>query len=446
MEEEEQKEISVHLPESLVHEIIEFLPIKTAVCLSLLSRRFAALWKSTRRLTFDPQSLRIKDNYRPFGSDDELGYDPEDERMRLAGLVDHVITSHAAPVSTCLISLYQQNCQSDMARWMGLLSQRGIHELILTCYGPPIKPWEPGHQILFCDFPHGLFCCESLRMLELRKCGLGDAASFAGAANLTSLTLHAVILHDKLLHWVLENCPCLETFILRRCSGLGNVKIHSASLKGLEITQSDSARGWHSVDIDIPAATTLVIDVLRCRGGFDVAAPNLQFLYAQRSVEKEEKECEGRKRHSRNIDSLAKCFGLYGKIAIEVDLNNPREAIVVAFILRNCHCLQEVNIKIPEQAMDSSSQQQCLPYPANEFWKRRDSFDCVSYSMRTVKIRGITGQCLELEFVGYIIKVAAWLHKMEIQLGSSCTKEGAASTRQLLSLLRASLGAQILID
>ncbi|KAL5997524.1 hypothetical protein ACLOJK_008454 [Asimina triloba] len=447
------------LPDSLLLHIVELLPIKSAVATTLISSRFRRIWKSARRLDFDSESLGIiPRTCSKISQQEQLA-------LRLGFVVDGVLAAHPNPISACRISHYHSNCAFNLPRWVDCLKRRGIQELNLVCYGPYMLPFQDEIPKPISKFPSGVFACGSLRVLELKWFGLEDAGPFAAALNLVSLTLQGVALFDETLCGLLQHCARLETLVLLRCSCLKKVKIHAASLNRLELIQGEAGI-LRSIDIDIPKAAKLVLDVVDCEGPVEIVAPDLQFLFAHRSSGPDGWSRRIMLGCKRNLDAVAKCFGVYGirsmerypfvqlqRLAIEVDLNDPRDASVVAFILRSCHHLHELDIKNSspncsdkeEKVGDSSSKHECLPYPESEFWKRQDSFDCVVYVLRSVKLRGITGQCLELEFAKYIMAAAARLQKMLIHLASNCSEEDAAITRQSLSLPAISLHAQITI-
>ncbi|XP_077227583.1 F-box/FBD/LRR-repeat protein At1g13570-like [Tasmannia lanceolata] len=457
-----------HLPAPLLTSVIAFLPIKEAARTSILSHTWRFKWKSISRLDLDSRSLNMKKSFQisklPFRDSRVMKY----HGNNMASIVQQIFSSHRGPILSCRISHYLIQCRLNVDRWINFLNERGIQKLLLSCHDYIEDEFSlPVDRFPF-EFPPGVFRSTSLKFLGLSSCLLLDASPFLGCNNLETLKLDRVILTCESLIGIIFNCGHLESLILRRCRGINDIMICDTNLKILKLIQFD---GLNEVNIKAPNLTTLVINGLRCNYMNAIDAPKLRFFSTCGFLDdKEEEEEEFSNDDDKeifipnsvetNMDLFARCIGLsrehrptgsstfenLQKLIINVDMYNSDRAKEVAFALRICLHLQELDIRMERQYSlpEPFYSQGYMVY--DELWQKEDSHDCVAFHLKIVRLRGFRGEYIQLEFARYLITNATMLKKMIIWCHDDCSKRGAEATRGLLSAPRASLDVHIVLE
>ncbi|KAI3842403.1 hypothetical protein MKW92_022577 [Papaver armeniacum] len=226
------------LPESLIHHILSFLPIKSIVSTTLLSTKWNNLWLSLPILDFtqwrSPPTGAAFENLIEEESDsdtdtkqDEYQVIEDSSPVDLSGTIrfmdflDKVIfldeLDHVKNFCLETDSMYFN--QDRVKEWINSIARRNVEKLFLfvKCSGPRVVPLE-------------LFYCESLTMLHLwfintqvlDQSPLSKPICFP---RLENLRLSNIEFKDKTLAMQLfSNCPVLEDLYM------GNV-----SWKGLDV-------------------------------------------------------------------------------------------------------------------------------------------------------------------------------------------------------------------
>ncbi|KAL5989984.1 hypothetical protein ACLOJK_010879 [Asimina triloba] len=516
--EEEEDHISL-LPDHILCSILSRLPISHAAQTSVLSKRWAHVWKSAPSIAFrrDLESYSSALTHRS-------------KLQRLARDVARharcVFAAHTGPVSACELVHSQFNPMSDIERWIQQLSRRRIQHLALICRREAFdrySAWPFEHE-------------EEQRGGEQGV--LENARPFAGCVDLTTLRLDSVHLSDQVLADIIRCCVALEQLVLCDCLGLSEITIRSATLKGLELKKLAGLTGSvdvkatslytfsvcdlssavvncnlisdilgnsphlermslqncdlgslrirasnlkfldlrmlrieGDVDIDAPRLASLRMSDVHCTGLFDIATPNLQSLSSRYGAGADQGLQLKDYAYQSNADLYARIAHLFGKsppeaaerivstpfyslnkLSINLDLNNQRAAIVLAYLLKSCPHLQELMVLIENGTEGQSNEifashnfYSDKRHNESPYWEGQDVYSYITHQLKTVELRGFTGRLLELDFARFVIRRAVALQTMTVECVKGLSKEGEQATRLLKSLPRASLTAYIII-
>ncbi|OVA07777.1 F-box domain [Macleaya cordata] len=225
----EEDKIS-ELPDALLHHILSFLPTKSAVRTSILSKRWKYLWTSIPVLDFrkwrSGSSYVRKDERRLL------------ETKKFSNFVDRMLS---LPDIAINIHKFYLNCDkrdffdaSQVTTWISTVVTRKVEELIL-----------------FIDFQHSsllppcFFTCESLTMLELDMYVMLDLPNSISFPRLKILRLKLIaFMDDNLTQQFFSSCPMLEELVMTWCTwiDMNVVSISAPALKYLLINNPNGHR------------------------------------------------------------------------------------------------------------------------------------------------------------------------------------------------------------
>ncbi|KAI3897033.1 hypothetical protein MKX03_015857, partial [Papaver bracteatum] len=221
------------LPESLIHHILSFLPIKFIASTTILSKRWNNLWLSLPILDFTqwrsppPTAATYEDESDSYSDGSELVEEyrvfkdspPVDlpETNRFMDFLDKVIflnnLDHIKKFCLETDSMYFD--QDRVKEWIELIALGKIQELFLSikCSGPRVVPLT-------------LFYCQSLTVLDLRfeNQQVLDQSPLLKICfqRLKKLRLSFIHFKDKRLAMlVFSNCPVLEDLYMSNVSWKG---------------------------------------------------------------------------------------------------------------------------------------------------------------------------------------------------------------------------------
>ncbi|KAM0838300.1 hypothetical protein ACQ4PT_061077 [Festuca glaucescens] len=190
------------LPDDLLRRVVSHLPAKDGARTAVLSSLWRHLWRSAALVLVDTHLLPAN----------RAG-----ARPARAGAVSRAVTAavsaalEAHPGSFSFVSLtcsfIERADRGVLARWVRLLANKGVSELVLVN-----RPWPLPRGVCL---PVALFSCASLRRLYLGAWLFPDTATAtlpraAGFPNLRELVLGCVVMTDKDLDFVLAVSPVLE--------------------------------------------------------------------------------------------------------------------------------------------------------------------------------------------------------------------------------------------
>nr|XP_043626621.1 F-box/FBD/LRR-repeat protein At1g13570-like [Erigeron canadensis] len=197
------------MPENVIANIMDCLPLKDAVATSILSPGWRFKWTLVTKLILD---AAVIDSF------------PGDfNKSDISRLLLHLkqVTNFVLTITSDI-----KLDDADMYHWVMLLSRiRGFKELTLINFcETPLK------------LPSYLFSCLDLKHLELYHCVLSPSPYFRGFPKLLILGLHDVTIPDHTYGEFIAQCPLLETLQIWNNNPVGEVKlVEIAKLKNLKV-------------------------------------------------------------------------------------------------------------------------------------------------------------------------------------------------------------------
>ncbi|XP_021288688.1 uncharacterized protein LOC110419884 [Herrania umbratica] len=416
---------------------------------------------------------REKKNSHRHGIDNCLNHDVEKELFNVVMMIEKVLFSHRCNLTSCKIIHFPDSCKNgQLKKWIEfLVSEKGIQELAFTCEEFPFQQNVIGRFTdLKLSLPSGIFSCTTLHALELTHYKLETDSPFDHCNNLQTLKLKLLFLTTETLDGIISNCASLEHLSLSFCTGLDRVWIVSENVKTVELEYLNV----HEIYLSTMSLGVLVLDTLKCPPkNLVINAPNLKVFHAYcngkekgphhflkdhgpMKVAEILEHCNGllrlgndRSHHLKDDSSL---FENIWTLSIDLDLNNIREVLILAIVLRVCTHLKQLEINIPEidcewkiGTSDHGTQNCLLPYSESMLWDKRELCDCITHSLNIVSINGFNGKKGQLEFVRHLITKATVMKRINICFFDSCSREGAEATLELLLLPRSSINVSIVL-
>ncbi|KAL4395720.1 hypothetical protein HN51_000215 [Arachis hypogaea] len=239
------------LPDSLIGHILSFLPTKTAVSTSLLSRRWRYLWQYLQDFNFqlDREEEEEEDEDEDEEEDEDWSF------MYFSAFVNGVLAQRRnRDIRKFRLSSSYTGEASFHARSFNYWSLAAIgpqlQDLNLSLYAPYSKNyfmWYPSPSVL-----RGIFSCTSLISLTLDGliCVNKISSVHLPALRTMRLSIDTAVPLDK----IFSGCPVLEDLYLRfRVINVPKI-IFPNSLKRLEVHNcKSSTRIEVEIEIDAPA-------------------------------------------------------------------------------------------------------------------------------------------------------------------------------------------------
>uniref|UniRef100_A0A0A8YJC2 F-box domain-containing protein n=1 Tax=Arundo donax TaxID=35708 RepID=A0A0A8YJC2_ARUDO len=186
------------LPDEILRDVVSRLPIKDAVRTTVLSPRWRRVWHSAPLVLYDAHLF------------------PACEPARAAA-IDRILTGHPGPLHTVHLSYFffgVQERERQLAKWLPLLADGGVEDLVLISQPPPLDMLLPA---------------EILRCAELCRLYLGfwmfpDTSDLPDGAGvfpyLREFVLLNTLIEDRDLDHMLASSPALEMLALVVSYGL----------------------------------------------------------------------------------------------------------------------------------------------------------------------------------------------------------------------------------
>ncbi|XP_058179471.1 F-box protein At4g09920-like isoform X3 [Rhododendron vialii] len=195
-----------NLPNSLIAQILSYLPTKYAVATSVLSTRWKQLWTSITSLDFDDMLTSCPQN---------KSTDPSLQRS-FTSFVGRVLLHHVSCVQRFRLKCSRSYKASLVNGWIADALLRNVRELDLSIW--------MGHST---KLPQDLFTCRTLVVLKLDTyyCDMNNVPTLVSLPSLRILHLKGIrFVDDDSINRFLFGCPVLEELSMRRCVG-GNVSV-----------------------------------------------------------------------------------------------------------------------------------------------------------------------------------------------------------------------------
>jgi len=209
------------LPDTVLHHILSFVPTKSAVKISVLSKRWKGLWTKVPSLDFTEMPYsRVRANLTIV------------QRIYFMNFVDKVLLSNdASYVRQLRIHLFKGLFLEDhdvyVKSWLSAIRRRHIHEISLTSQLEPVF------------LPTEFLSNETLAVLKLDGPFAFDVPVCLHLPNLEIIHLNSVHLpNDELVKSLSLGCPVLKELLIENCRGISTLCVESSTLKMLKVRRT----------------------------------------------------------------------------------------------------------------------------------------------------------------------------------------------------------------
>ncbi|XP_077243395.1 F-box/FBD/LRR-repeat protein At5g56420-like isoform X2 [Tasmannia lanceolata] len=269
------------LPDTILHNILSFLPTDYAVLTSFLSKRWRYLWTSISCLDFDhklfysPLYLQLGDYIFPSLLATTATNDTFIE------FVDTVLMLHdASNIQRFCLSCFYYSYKSHVNTWIRVAMMHNVRELDFCIdreedYDPYVSlPGFSSEEPVM--FPHTLFTCESLEVLKmnLKWSILKMPATMSFRALKTLDLVEVAFSEDNWMTELISSCPILESLSMEGCTLYGhqNLNIYGHKLRSLNI---NGCYGLMKCKIVLSAPVLLSFKYMRTSMAQDCSLENL---------------------------------------------------------------------------------------------------------------------------------------------------------------------------
>ncbi|GKD07291.1 F-box/FBD/LRR-repeat protein-like protein [Tanacetum coccineum] len=215
------EDIISSMPDNVMSNILDRLPVQEAVRTSILSKDWRFKWNLLTQLIFDCEFFCSSRNTK---------------RINYGRIISMLLHGLKGSIKKFELNL----CEGDYSmigvevvkNWVIFVSENGIEDFTLLVQSKtPFK------------LPIQIFSCLKLKRLMLCNCSFDPTSSFRGFPNLLSLDLDFVTFESYQCGELLTQCPSLE--YLRLASGITTAKIKEveiAKLKNLKVLSLDLSK------------------------------------------------------------------------------------------------------------------------------------------------------------------------------------------------------------
>ncbi|KAF2596215.1 hypothetical protein F2Q68_00007694 [Brassica cretica] len=392
------------LPDSLLCQILSYLPTKDTVGTSVLSHRWKSVWLLVPNL--DLSSSEFPD-YNAFVSfmDRLLAFSREENSLL-----------YKLKLS---IQKEDEKDQSCVTRWIDSVANPKLKHLDIECTLANRKFLEV--------IPQSLYVCDTLVSLRLHRVSLGELESVSLPCLKTMRLEHNVYASDASLELLISSPPALED--------LSVVRMVPDNVKVLRV-RSQSLTRFH-VDYLLGEGDDYVDALVRGEGsGVLIDAPRLKYL-------KFDDDLSDSKIITTNTVSLEKVnvafvFGEHDFIDV-VDL--PKKNMVRGFF-NSISGVKEMKISshTMEDYYDPSREEE-----AEDIRLSSVVPPCLMSSLESVKIKRFNRGPVNMEVARYFLENSLVLKKLVLDFRCSVVEEGFYMLRDLLALPRRSSSCQVLL-
>ncbi|KAJ0837878.1 putative FBD domain, leucine-rich repeat domain superfamily, F-box-like domain superfamily [Helianthus annuus] len=198
------------MPDNVVTNILDRLPLQVAVRTGILSKHWRFKWTMLSQLSIDDEFFKyliLEKGVNNFGE-----------------IISKLIFHLNGTITKCFLFLYEMDVE-DINRWISILSKKKVIDLA-------IKNWSKTQV----DLSTHLFSCLELKHLKLHKCIFNPPSRFHGFPNLLSLELRMVQFGISDFGEFFTRCPLLEILNVDHSVSKGNIKlVEIAKLKNLKV-------------------------------------------------------------------------------------------------------------------------------------------------------------------------------------------------------------------
>ncbi|XP_047087618.1 F-box/LRR-repeat protein 13-like [Lolium rigidum] len=412
------------LPDLLLGNIVSRVPIKEAARTAALSRRWRGVWRSTPLVLVDSQVL-------PAGTEVTRAH-----ARRVTSAVSGVFAAHPGPFRCVhLTSSCMEDFHGLLARWLQILADKGIQDLVLVN-----RPW-PLDLVL----PATFLGMTTLTSLYLGLWKFPDTAAVPRATcfpNLRELGLCVVLIESRDLDFILDRSPVLEKLCVQGNLFKLSLRLVSQSLRCLQFIGCfvDEIAVVHA-----PSLERLIHSLGWTRDGVCTKvkighAPKLHsFGYLDPAI------------HVLEVGNIVIKAGTNATpstmvpsvkiLALEFRCGARNDVKMIPAILR---CFPNVEtLHIMSRETDQSSSK-----PNPKFWNECGTIECIRSRIKMLVFYAYRGDRSELAFIKFFLGSALVLKKIAIVLANnvfSSKEEADSKMTPLRTMKRANDDSKMLV-
>ncbi|KAM0017569.1 putative F-box domain, FBD domain, leucine-rich repeat domain superfamily [Helianthus debilis subsp. tardiflorus] len=192
------------LPQTIIENILCFLPIREAARTSILSREWRYKWTTIPKLKFGSSTLSKGKNKEKLPSDIASARKNMDERCKLFNAIHQVLLMRQGPIHEFAFNSIGTNNCFELDQIILHLSRNHTVKKLTLAFG----------LMFLYKLPLCAFSLHHLRDLHLSSVVIDHQPIFSGFGSLRSLCLYNVKISKKALLHLLSNCPSLKRFSL----------------------------------------------------------------------------------------------------------------------------------------------------------------------------------------------------------------------------------------
>ncbi|KAJ0683212.1 putative F-box domain, FBD domain, leucine-rich repeat domain superfamily [Helianthus annuus] len=207
----EPQDFITNMPDNVVTNILDRLPVQHAVRTSILSRNWRFKWTMLSQLVFDV---------------DFFGYLRKSEgKNNHVGVISRLLLHLSGGITKFVLCINDVLDAEDINHWILFLSRKGIKDLTIR-NGDETPLMLPTH----------LFSCLELKHVHLFNCCFNPPPTFHGFPNLLSLDLCVDFEENVQLGEFFTKCPLHEILTIDDRSQVGKVNVvEIAKIKNLKV-------------------------------------------------------------------------------------------------------------------------------------------------------------------------------------------------------------------
>lgn len=412
------------LPDNIIDDILQRMPLRDATRTSLLSKRWRYRWSLMQELNFGKEFYKTIKH-----AADRRDQSSTSLKYQFERIVNRVFLLHDSPIVGVTIYLpdFQPDEISDVNRWILYLMRKGVNKLALD--NRQLNP----HKL-----PSYFFSCRSFTHLNLRNFAFAPPPDFKGFCKITHLEFVWVDFMTNIFETIIPNAPLLKELKLCGCSGLDYFKVNAPNLENLWIEANGEFKAIYFQNVPNLTCVSVELDEIVRNSNFHKAYTLASYLDSLPKVEK----------HSYNGKFLQYLATIHFPMKFptmvdslkalhlrEMDFTNFDEVSCVLYLLKYFPNIEELDIRVSCAKGDES-----VP----GYLELQESKDYPLAKLRTVKMKHVEGLRSELLFVKLLLSNAVSLQKMIIIPDRRLPAESLLSmTEDLISFHRASPFANV---
>ncbi|XP_037429793.1 F-box/FBD/LRR-repeat protein At3g26920-like [Triticum dicoccoides] len=419
------------LPDVLLRNIVSRLPVKEGARTAALSRRWRGVWRSAPLVLVDSHILPAAAATAAAGTAAARG-----DARRITSAVSRILAAHPGPFRCVhLTSSHMEEFHGMLTRWLHILANKGIQELVLVN-----RPW-PLDLVL----PSTFLGMTTLTRLYLGLWKFPDTAGIPSATcfpNLLELGLCSLVMESKDLDFILDRSPVLETLYIHGNLFKLSLRLVSQSLRCVKILMSSFEE---IAVVDAPRLERLILTGCWSRGG---VCTKVKIGYAP-------------KLHSLGYLDSGSHVLEFGDTVIKAGTKVSPSTMVpsVRVLALEVRCGVRNDVKMTPTVLRCFPNVETLHIMSGKtgqpsgkhnlkFWNESGTIECISSRINLLVFHDFRGDRSELAFLKFFFESALVLKHVVIVLANAwftSMEDMHSKVNPLRSMKRASAGSKIMV-